>query len=310
MTKINLVDDKLLQNLLLDINTEKDASDKTLHYNDLDIKAYVLSSKNYIDLETKDFDKNYHHVITTYQNDFGYFNQAIDIFKSKGNTRVYVTYSDILIKEEEGNNKITLKKTLQPLPINFNMNTPSGPKLQKAFNFIKSMALQKIYRNNYSKHCTDKILIEGEEFQDREQTQETKLNLCVIMLEHPNDINNNNISANFYKILIDNFKRKIEADGKKKKGISEEYDININYGLTSLNENKEIKNLFVKYAEKKHFKYDEEKFKLFLIINDTQEKFLFKTFTDEINLHEYLSELHNSDFYEDISFSVKLINII
>jgi hypothetical protein len=279
--------------------------ENTLKYEDLEIKTLVLSSKNYIELETKDFVKNYHNIISTYQNDLGYFNQAVEILKGKSDTRVYVTYNDITINKskENGENKIILQKILQPIPVYFDKRTRAGPKLQRAFNLIKSFALQRIYRNNYSRHCIDKIVIDGEEYKDRETTGETKINLCVIMLEHKKDLNENKMNANFYKILIDNFKRKLTPDTKKKK-TAEEYDININYGLISMETNKKIQNLFMDYSGKTHLSLDTEKYKLFLIIDDTHEKFAFKTFKDDLSLVDYFSDLHNSDFYEDISFSV------
>ena len=284
--------------------TEKDVTNQLVKYEDLDIKIIIVSSRYYIDLETKEFDKNYHKIMKTYQNNFGNFNQAMEIFKSKNNARIFVSYNDILIKNENEENYIKLKKILQPIPVNFTMNSSSGPKLQKAFNIIKSFALQRIYRNNYSKHCIDRILIDGEEISNKEQTGETRINLCVINLEHRQDLLENSINANFLKILIDNLNQKISIGHKQEKSNPEEYQININYGITSLEGNKEIKNLLKNYSETKHLTFNDENFKLFLIIDDTHEKFTFKAFTDKASLNNFLTDLHHSDFYEDISFSV------
>ena len=63
-------------------------------------------------------------------------------------------------------------------------------------------------------------------------------------------------------------------------------------------------NLLINYSETKHINFNEAKFKLFLIIDDTHEKFTFKAFSDDGSLHDFLTNLHHSDFYEDISFSV------
>jgi hypothetical protein len=46
--------------------------------------------------------------------------------------------------------------------------------------------------------------------------------------------------------------------------------------------------------------------KLFLVINSSNEKFTFKTFTDDAQMKDYFHNLNNIDFFEDISFSVTL----
>ena len=53
-------------------------------------------------------------------------------------------------------------------------------------------------------------------------------------------------------------------------------------------------------------KINSDKSKMFLIIDDTHEKFAFKSFSDGEGLKEFFTNLNNSDFYEDISFSVRI----
>jgi len=115
----------------------------------------------------------------------GFFDKAQKVLKSNGQHRVYIKYNKIVSE----NNKHYLRSELQPVPVTFLANSVANTKLQVAFNFIKSLTLHRLYKNNYAKHCVNKILVNGEELKKNENENETNINLCVIALEHKNDVN-------------------------------------------------------------------------------------------------------------------------
>lgn len=70
--------------------------------------------------------------------------------------------------------------------------------------------------------------------------------------------------------------------------------------------NNDLFNLYKKYNSEKSINVDpKKKQKLFLIINDTNEKFMFKTFDNANSLKNFFNDLDNSDNFEDIAFTVR-----
>jgi hypothetical protein len=104
-------------------------------------------------------------------------------------------------------------------------------------------------------------------------------------------------------VLFNNFEKNILKAQSKKKN-SEEYNIKINYGIADLNKNHDIKQLYEKFTKEKNVSDATKNHKLFLIINNSNEKFIFKRFDNSKEMSQYFSSLDNSDFFEDISFSV------
>jgi hypothetical protein len=283
----------------------------TLRQEDLEIKLHVLSAKNYAELSTKAFAKNYQNVIQVYQNEMGFLDRFQKLLKCNPEHRVFIQYNEI-VSTNEDKSKVTLKNVITPIPINFKVNSNISRLLQRAFNVIKYITLQRIYSNSYSKHCVTRIPVqEGE----KNENEATRINMCVIMLEHSNDLNNNSVNHVFFQNLINNFKTKlgyIENPRKQKTGSdeAEEYFINVNYGVTSLDSNKGLNKLYKGYLEAKNIQVPKEKSKLFLIINDTQEKFNFRWFKDEEALKEFLSDIDKSEYFEDGQFGVKFITYL
>jgi hypothetical protein len=50
------------------------------------------------------------------------------------------------------------------------------------------MTLHRLFRNNYAKHCINKMVVNGEELKEENEQNETRLNLCVIALDHKYDV--------------------------------------------------------------------------------------------------------------------------
>lgn len=79
----------------------------------------------------------------------------------------------------------------------------------------------------------------------------------------------------------------------------------------ALESNAELLKLYNRYhAEKKIATDNNKNKKLFLIINDTNEKFMFKSFDDASRLKDFFIHLDNSDDFEDLALSVNLILFI
>jgi hypothetical protein len=298
VSKINVIDDSYLPSIISTKDQEKTVT--TLKHEDLAINLVLISSKNYVELVSKDFAKNYQNVVQVYQNEMGYLDKFQKLLNAKPEQRVFIQYNDI-VSSNEDKSKVTLKNVIQPLPVPFRPNSNHSRLLQRVFNVVRYLALQRIYKNNYSKHCINKIIAQNPQNTENETTH---INMCVIMLEHSNDLNNNSMNLIFLQTLLNNFKTNLNYLENLKTS-KEEYAINVNYGITSLEKNKVLHKLYKDYIEAKNITPPKENSKLFLIINDTQEKFVFKWFKDEEILKEYLVDLDKSDYFEDGQFGVK-----
>jgi hypothetical protein len=147
------------------------------------MNLFILASRNYIDIVSKDFAMDYQHSLKVYQNDIGFYEHARKALNSNGDYRVYLKYNNI----SKDGDKYFLKTSIQPIPIKFTMSSDNSERLQKAFNMVKGITLQRIYRNNYTKHCINKVHIEGEELVDTNEG-EANISICVVMLEHEKDV--------------------------------------------------------------------------------------------------------------------------
>ena len=148
------------------------------------MNVFILSGKNYVDIVSKDFAKNYHNSLKIYQNEMGYFDKFLKILDPSGYHRVFIKYNKIVNE----NDKYFLRSEFKPVPVLFKGNYIANQNFQKAYNIIKSITLHKIYKNNYAKHCVNKVMVNGEEMKDNANENLTNVNLCVILLEHKNDV--------------------------------------------------------------------------------------------------------------------------
>ena len=107
------------------------------------------------------------------------------------------------------------------------------------------------------------------------------------------------------KVLIENFNKHSLLENGNKKSQGEDYLIKVNYGKMSLESNSDLMKLYNRYHVEKSLNVENNKNKkLFLIINDTNEKFMFKAFDDAERLNEFFTDLDNSDAFEDLALSV------
>lgn len=113
--------------------------------------------------------------------------QLLQTLPESEDYRIFVKFNNIV----EENDKTYLKPEFKPVPISFHYKNkiPISQKLKKSFNVVKAMSLQTLYKNNYSKHCINKNIVNGEESREENDENETRLNLCVIALDHKFDVN-------------------------------------------------------------------------------------------------------------------------
>jgi hypothetical protein len=72
-----------------------------------------------------------------------------------------------------------------------------------------------------------------------------------------------------------------------------------------LESNADLLNLYKRYNAEKNVNVDKnKKQKLFLIINDTNEKFMFKTFDNAERIRDFFADLDSSDHFEDFALTV------
>ena len=297
-SKISLVDKNKLRNLY-------NLKGKLIKKNDIDIKKdldlkfFIFSSKNVIDLVAKDFQKKYENC-QVYQNELEFYNDALDIFKAKNNEKIFISFNDI----SKDDNK-TLIKEILPLPVQIGLKDDMTQKLQIAFEIGKRITIPKIYKNNYIKHCTSKIeLIENQLNENDNKNNHGKdinedknnIDICIIELNDKDENVSNNINIAFYKGIINNFKKNIQ-----KKTI-DDTTITINYGYVNLNDNENLFNFYNTYLNSTENQFN-KKGKKYLIIDQNNEKFLFKSFDNSINAENFFMHISDIDYYEDISMA-------
>lgn len=112
----------------------------------------------------------------------------------------------------------------------------------------------------------------------------------------------------------------------QKNNIEGEFIIKVNYGIVNINTHHKVLELYnrVKIGKDKKQEDNEEssdddqpkeikpveiKFKFnpkekhLLVINDTNEKFIFKSFKDPEMLGEFINDIHDADYYQDTEFA-------
>ena len=274
---------------------------------DLDLKFFIFSSKNVIDLIAKDFQKNNDNC-QIYQNEFEIYKEALEIFNVKNNEKVFISFNNIT----DDNNLI---KEIFPIPIQIGIKDDMTQKLQKVFEIGKKISFLKIYKNNFFKHCSSKIELidsqlnidddEIEEFSENNELNDDHkkiIDICVIELEDFEDIKFNKINIAFYKSFIYNFRKNLQLEN-----INDDAIINVNYGYVNLKDNKKLFNFYNLFLNTTNTKFNING-KKYLIIDLTKEKFLFKSFIDSNSVQTFFMQISNIDFYEDLSMAFSNFN--
>lgn len=313
VSTVTLIDDKKMEKFYNEKGQIKSLSNKSLAAN-IDAKFFILSSKNYINLVARDFNRRYINECQMFQNGVGLYNDGLKIFNSRNDQKVFVSYNDINEKDDK-----TLTTVFQPIPVTISMKEDQSRKLQIAFELGKKLMMPQIYKNNFLKHCESKLELKIRLNKDNEiefdelkesyssESYSRNIDVCVIeLVEKEKDYDVDKMNKILYKLLVNNFKSFQKEKSKK----NEEYDISVNYGYADLKKNKNLFKLYKDFLGKKEANEENAKMngKKFLIINLTGEKFAFKGFEDADKLENYFKNLNDLDFFEDISFSFEYFN--
>lgn len=104
----------------------------------------------------------------------------------------------------------------------------------------------------------------------------------------------------FFKVVQDRFEEKLtEEMGDKKTGVI------VNYASADLGTHYEIDTLIKKYEEHHSTSFDREA-GIYLVINNSNEKFVLKQFKSTEAVETFFSNLDNNETFEDVSLSVFL----
>ena len=268
---------------------------------DLDLTFFIFSSKNVIDLVVKDFQKKYDNC-QIYQNEFEYYKDGLEIFKPENNEKVFVSFNNIT------NDNKGLIKEIMSIPIKIELKDDMTQKLQMAFEIGKKITFPKIYKNNFFKHCSNKIQLIENHSANEKNLNESEINydekiidICIIEL-NDNEIKNSNISNDiniaFYKGIISNFKKNIDFEKRK----NEDSFIKINYGYVDLEENQKLFNFYNTFLNNTNNKFSIHG-KKYLIIDLINEKFLFRSFEDSKIAENFFNHISDFEYYEDLSIA-------
>ena len=153
---------------------KRDVTNQRLSFNDLEVEVAIASPRNYVDLVTKDFARNYFETMKISQNEMGYYDKFLKQMGSNGDNRVSILYNKI--RKEE--NKYTLEKKMRNIPVKFTTGGDQSSSLQNTFNILKHFSLLRIYSNNYLRHCVHKPIEE-----EGKTEKETFVDICVLFVE-------------------------------------------------------------------------------------------------------------------------------
>ena len=152
-SKIKLLDIKQINNLVNDEGKEKEFDNKNNDINkNIDLHLFIISSKHFIDLVAKDFQRRYENEIVISQNSLGTYDETLKQFiknnKENEKYRVFALYNIF------NNNKNKLKRVIEPIPIEIDYREKSiKEEFLKIFEISKKLIMPKIHRSNYLSHC-------------------------------------------------------------------------------------------------------------------------------------------------------------
>lgn len=317
-SNINLLDIKKINNFINNEGKEIKFDNKSNNINkNIDLHLFVISSKHFIDLAAKDFQRRYENEIVIYQNDLGTYDETLKKFiknKEYEKYRVFASYNSL-----NKNNLKTgiLKRVIEPIPIEIDYRKKTTKKFLKIFEIVKKLIVPKIHRNNFLSHCKsifDNVIYNGENGIDG---MKEKKDICIIELIDDLNLFSNESSKNenekkfeeelntyLYEIIINNFEKE-NGDTKNKKNNF----ISINYGKSYLKENKKLKEFIIEFEKRKNNienssdLKDKIYTKRFLVIDVNNHQFVLKRYNREnIDKMKYFFEqINTEEALEDIS---------
>ena len=319
-SKINLLDIKQIDNLVNNEGKEIELDNKNNDINkNIDLHLFIISSKHFIDLVAKDFQRRYENEIVIYQNALGTYDETLKKFnKNKKENEKYRVYASYNIFNKNQNSKNKLKRVIEPIPIEIDYREKSTKEeFLKIFDISKKLIIPKIHRSNYLSHCKsafENVIYKGEH---GVEGMKEKRDICVIEIIDDKNIFSNEttkveddkkfeeeINAYLYEAILNNFEKEKEDIKNKNNNY-----ISINYGKSSLKENKKLEEFIIEFEKRKN-NIDENSelkdkiyTKRFLVIDVNNHQFVLKRYNRENieKMKSFFEQINTEEALEDMS---------
>ena len=272
----------------------------------IDLNLFIISSKHFIDLTAKDFQRRYENEIIIYQNELGTYDDTIkkfsDINKNNEKYRIFASYNK-------------LNKNGKNIEIDYREKT--NKEFIKSFKIVKKLTVPKMHRSNYLSHC--KSVFENVNYKNEQGFDiiKEKRDICIIELIDGDNLfyeqNKKNledkkldmqINTYLYEYILKNFEEENEANKNKIYNF-----INVNLAYALFNENKKLKEFIIEFEKKKNGieEISELKDKLytrrFLVIDVNNHQFVLKKYNknNKDNFKSFLEQINTEEALEDMS---------
>ena len=320
-SSINLIDINQINNFVGNEGKEININHLNNDMNkNIDLHLFVISSKHFIDLAAKDFQRRYEKEIVINQNALGTYDETLKKFDKykKGNDkyRVYASYNKI-IKNSKNKNDIKLKRVIEPIPIEIDYREKTTKEFIKIFEITKKLIMPKIHRSNFISHCKsvfENVMYKGE--QGVEGMKE-KRDICVIELLDDENIFSNDttkVETDFKfeeeanKYLYETITKNFEKENEETKNKNNNF-ISINYATSSLKENKKLKEFIIEFEKRKNNLDDDSDLKdkiytkRFLVIDINNHQFVLKRYNRNNieNMKNFFEQINTEEALEDMS---------
>ena len=305
-TNIKLLGINQINNFVHRIKEEKNFEKNIDNINkNIDLNLFIISSKHFIDLTAKDFQRRYENEIIIYQNALGTYDDTIkkfsEINKDNEKYRIFVSYNKL-------NKNKKLQRIISPINIEIDYIEKTNKQFIKSFEIVKKLIIPKIHRSNFLSHC--KSVYENVNYKGEHGLDEIKekRDICIIELFDENNLfydkdkkNNNDIKldeeANSY--IYDYILKNFETENEENKNKNYNF-ININLGSAALNKNKKLKEFIIEYEKRKNSIED---------ISDLKDKLYTKRFlVIDVNNHQFVLKKYNKNNIEKFKSFLERIN--
>jgi hypothetical protein len=305
---------KQINNFVDRMGKEKEFDKKNGDINkNIELNLFIISSKHFIELTAKDFQRRYENEMIIYQNALGTYDDCIKKFsendKNNEKYRIFVEYNKL-----NKNNK--LKRVIKPINIEIDYREKTNNQFIKTFEIAKKLTIPKIYRDNFLSHC--KSIFESVKYKGDNGVEsiKEKSDICIIELmdgdnifyNKTNDLNDKifeeKINTYLYEAVVRNFEKENEETKNKSNNF-----ISVNYGAAFLNENKKLKEFIIEFEKRKNNIEDmsdikdELYTKRFLVIDINNHQFVLKRYNKNNigNLKTFLEGINTEEALDDLS---------
>ena len=314
-SSIKLLGINQINNFVNRINEEKNFEKNIDNINkNIDLNLFIISSKHFIDLTAKDFQRRYENEIIIYQNALGTYDETIkkfsEINKDNEKYRIFVSYNKL-------NKNKKLQRIISPINIEIDYLEKTNKQFIQSFEIVKKLIVPKIHRSNYLSHCKsvfENVNYKGEHGLD---IIKEKRDICIIELLDEDNLfydkdkkNNDDIkleeetNSYIYDYILKNFETENEENKNKNYNF-----ININLASAALNKNKKLKEFIIEFEKRKNGieEITELKDKLytkrFLVIDVNNHQFVLKKYNKNNieKLKSFLERINTEEALEDMS---------